>query len=467
MNKLLDFNQFFTDAKKTGALKDEVLDVLSSVFNVAQFVSFAPVDLTPRYSRIHSFDPNHQFSSLEETLEVLINSSSEKSINIRTFKPGLLKGNPFYYGIKNVVDASEILKKSATDGFYTIVNETIDVNDGGVSGVVMNDIIEFSPNDTPKCVEKPGVCSLPLMAGLHILQTVYGFEPELRVQNNFRVEFSIHPKRRGFRKEHTIIWEVEQVEDFKTDIQISWPNNFSRFIGDKAFGLLIADYSGAKVPKSTLVSRNVAPFTFGSDTGLAEIWFRTCPKEKTPGKYPTYFGWADPFSVLNNDDILQNVTSILSQHSVDAQYSGAAVPSKDGLLVEGVNGFGDDFMTGKDTPVHLPETLKQKIRNVYDSLFQQLGEINFEWVYDAELVWIVQLSKGVILSDSKIIYPGEVSNYRKFHVNDGLEALREMVQTIQNDEGIELIGNIGITSHFGDILRNAKVPSRLNITPKK
>jgi len=448
---------------KTFKLKDEMLDCISSTFNVAQFASYAPYDLSPRFSRIHGFEPNHHFPTIRETLQVIIDNSQDKSINIRTFKPGVLKGNPFYYGIKSAVDANTILGKSAADGFYTIVNETIDIGDGGVSGVVLGDIIEFSPNDTPKCVEKPGVCSLPRSTGLNILHTVYGFYPNLEFQHDLRVEFSVHPRRRGSRSEHTIIWEVERSENFKTDVHITWPNNFSRFIGDKAFGLLVANELGARVPQSILLSRNVAPFAFGTDTGLSEIWFRTCPAEKTPGKYPTYHGWADPFKVLSTAELLTNVASILSQHSVDAIFSGAAVPSRDGLLVEGVKGFGDDFMVGKESPATLPRELTELIRNVHDSLFSKLGEINFEWVYDGTNVWIVQLSMAVVVSDPKIIYPGDASHYYKFNVNDGLESLRELVRSINKDEGIELIGNIGVTSHFGDILRNAHVPSKLSV----
>ncbi len=453
--------RFSFEIKKTFQLKDEVLDYISSAFNVAQFASFAPFDFAPRYARIFGLTPNVHFPTILETLQALITNSQEKSVNIRTFKPGILKGNPFYYGIKDADEAFGLLKKSAADGYYTIVNETIDIRDGGVSGVAMNDIIEFSPHDTPKCVEKPGVCSLPRYAGMSILHKVYGFYPDLDFQNDFRVEFSIHPKRRGFRREHTIIWEVEQAEDYNTDFQIAWPNNFSRFVGDKAFGLLVADELGASVPKSTLLARNVAPFTFGKETGLSEIWFRTCPAEKTPGKYPTYYGWADPFKLINSEEVLSNVTSILSQQSVDAVFSGAAIPSEKGLLIEGVQGFGDDFMIGKETPTQLSDTLCEQIKTVYHSLSSKLGQISIEWVYDGANVWIVQLSKSVVLSDQKIIFPGEVSRYIQFDVHEGLEALREMIRSISSNEGIELIGNIGITSHFGDILRNARIPSKL------
>ncbi len=35
-------------------------------------------------------------------------------------------------------------------------------------------MIEFAPDDTPRCVEKPGVASFPLAWGHSLLQTVYG-----------------------------------------------------------------------------------------------------------------------------------------------------------------------------------------------------------------------------------------------------------------------------------------------------
>lgn len=461
MNAENNISNFTIEVKRSLELKDEVLDYISASFNVAQFASFAPFDLKPRYSRIYGFQPNEQSSSLEGTLQALIDNSLEKSVNVRTFKPGFMKGNPFYYGIKAVPEAVELLTKSAADGFYTIVNETIDIHDGGVSGVVMNDIIEFSPNDTPKCVEKEGVCSLPRNTGINILQTVYGFTPNLNFREDLRVEFSIHPKRRGFQKSHTIIWEVEQGVDHKTDFDIYWPNNFSKFIGDKAFGLLVANEFGASVPKAILLARNVAPFSFGKETGLSEIWFRTCPMEKTAGKFPTYFGWSDPFRLMADDELLP-VASILSQQSVKAVYSGATVPSKKELLIEGVLGFGDEFMVGNASPEkELPENMVFEIKKIYTELKSKLGEINFEWVYDGKQVWLVQLSRSTVLSSSKVIYPGKVNNYITFHVNNNLEELRSMIKTLPADTGIQLVGKIGITSHFGDVLRNAHVPSRL------
>ena len=49
----------------------------------------------------------------------------------------------------------------AGEGYLTIVNETIDIHDGGISGVALAGIVEFAPDDTPRAVEQPGVAALP------------------------------------------------------------------------------------------------------------------------------------------------------------------------------------------------------------------------------------------------------------------------------------------------------------------
>jgi hypothetical protein len=463
-NSSYDYNTNFTNENQ---LKDEVLNNVSNELNIAQFASFSPYDLKNRFSRIYGFQPNFNFPSINEILQVLIRNSKENSINIRTFKPDHLKGNPFDYQIKDPFEAYEILKKRADDGFYTIVNETIDIEDGGVSGVVLNEIIEFSPNDTPQCVEKEGVCSLPREVGLSILNKVYGFYPKLNFNKNQRVEFSIHPKRSGFLNEHTVIWEVENVLEYKSDFYIDWPNNFSRFLGDKVFGLLIANEFYEYVPKSNVFTRNVAPFIFGKDTGLNEIWLRTCPSEKNPGKYPTYFGWKDPFKVLNDTDILKNVVSIISQNAIDPFFSGAVIPGKNDLIIEGVKGSGDKFMLGGPPIKELPKELKEKIHFAYKNISFNLGNISFEWVYDGKFLWVVQLTLSAPVSDSRTIYSGEAIKYIKFKigrdVEKSLEKLRDLVKTIKPGNGIELIGNIGVTSHLGDVLRKACIPSKLTL----
>ena len=55
--------------------------------------------------------------------------------------------------------------------------------------------------------------------------------------------------------------------------------------------------------------------------------------------------------------------------------------------------------------------------------------------------------------------------YDAQHLNDLPQeeaALRELIATINGaGDGIILVGRIGITSHFGDVLRRARIPSRI------
>jgi hypothetical protein len=61
-----------------------------------------------------------------------------------------------------------------------------------------------------------------------------------------------------------------------------WPNKFSRLIGDKAFGLLMADRMGVPVPRTLVIPRRVAPFAFGRETGSTEVWTPRAPLSRIP-----------------------------------------------------------------------------------------------------------------------------------------------------------------------------------------
>ena len=446
--------------------KDLVLDGLASTANVAQFVSFDPA-LKQRYSRVHGFAPNHVFDSPSAASRALLESSYERSVNVRSFEPTNPKSRQFIYGLRKIDEVISALTRLAEAGLHTILNETIDVRDGGVSGVVLGDTIEFAPFDTPRAVEKPGTATLPREIGLTILETVYGFRPELEFRPSLRVEFSIHPIRRGFRGTHTIIWEQEQVGFRRVKAEISWPNLFSRFLGDKAFGLLVADALGAPVPETLVVARHVAPFRFGKPTGLAERWIRTCPVVQTPGRFTTQRGWIDPFRLLSQEDPGgEQIAAVLSQAGVEAFYSGAFLigekGGRDHHVIEGVAGFGDDFMIGRRGPGRIPSTLSRAIRSLHRRLSPTLGAVRFEWAADSKRVWILQLHRGSTMSVGRTIYPGDAGEFVPFDVGSGLEALRALVNEISgSNRGIILIGDVGITSHFGDVLRKARIPSRI------
>ncbi|MBZ2174074.1 hypothetical protein K8M07_02230 [Schnuerera sp. xch1] len=456
-------------------MKDEKLNSIIEfgLGNIAQFISYAPGnEREPRFIHINEYN-DKEYLSERELIIKLINSAPSKAINIRSYSLETMKGNKLIYN-KNINDINEILtiiENNRKNNKYSIINENIDVNDGGVSGVALGEIIEFSPGDTPKCVDKDGVCLLPRYIGIDILEKIYGFRPEINFEPDYRVEFSIHPKRQGLRKEHTIIWEYEKYENINYEPMISWPNNFSKFIGDKAFGLLVADSLGLRVPKTTVISRNVSPFVFGKKTGLFEKWIRTCPVSKTPGKYYTGDSWIDPFELMNVEESKSNkkinIASILSQNAVEAKFSGASIIEEDidNDIIEGVTGKGDAFMIGEEDYNNLPKEVIEEIKRTHNkirSYYKYLGKVSIEWVYDGKYVWIVQLNQLKSSGRKNVIVKGNPEKYIKFDVKNGLDALRKIIWDIKGKNiGIELIGNIGITSHFGDLLRLANIPSKL------
>ena len=447
------------------AFKDATLDHLAGIANVAQFISFGP-DLIQRFARVSGFSPNHDFGSYQEGIRALLTHCPDGTVNIRSFDPGSAKGTDFVYG-QDVHGASNALRKLAAQGLYTIVNETVDIEDGGVSGVVLNDIVEFAPGDTPRCVDQPGVASLKRSAGISLLEIVYGFTPSLDFPQDHRVEFSIHPIRRGVRNGHTIIWQLEQVKVARARPSWSWPNRFSRFIGDKAYGLLIAHILGFAVPKTTVISRRLPPFSFGRPTGTGEIWIRTSPAEQHPGRFTTQSRWCDPFELVHREDPDSIVmSSVLAQEGVDAAFSGKLDATQGGdIIIQGVRGKGDAFMTGKRPPDILPTVVVRAVTRLYHRITNRLHPISMEWVYDRHRVWVVQLHlRGIPTTAPGIIVPGEAEHYHRFEVKRGIEALRKLVDELRSGDenhGIILVGNVGITSHFGDILRRSGIPSRI------
>ncbi|NJL29735.1 MAG: hypothetical protein HC897_18530 [Thermoanaerobaculia bacterium] len=131
-------------------------------------------------------------------------------------------------------------------------------------------------------------------------------------------------------------------------------------------------------------------------------------------------------------------------------------------LVEGVAGSGDDFMIGQQAPEALPEEVVAAVSSLYSRARELLGPVRLEWVHDGRQPWVLQLHRGATETVGRVIYPGEASRYRRFEVSGGLEALRASIAEVAaTGEGIVLVGQVGVTSHFGDVLRKAQIPSRL------
>ena len=446
-------------------LKDDVLSRLARTYNVAQFVSFAPGDPAIRHQELR--EPVSSGLLLEDVLETLLRLSASGSINIRSFSQETPSGNPFHYGISKASAAAAIIRDLAADGLYTIANETIDINDGGVSGVAAGGIVEFAPCDTPRAVEKPGIARLSIDIGFDVLKTIYGFPVDFGELLHTRLEFSLHPLRCGTRHEHAIVWETSEYVANQLQSEILWPNRFSRFIGDKAYGLIVADALGHSVPHTTVVCRNLAPFSFGQRTHTGEWWMRTAPQQAVPGKYTTTLGWADPFELLSREDDEQHIlASVLSQEGVDGIYSGATKPNGTSKLdiVEGVAGRGDDFMLGKDIPQRLPHEIVEDVRQVTADLRKQLGPVRIEWVHDGAKVWILQMHRIKATTGSTPIIAGcgvAPASWVTYDTSAGLEALRDLLSTAEDrHQGIEVVGEFGLTSHVGELLSNSPVPVR-------
>ena len=366
-----------------------------------------------------------------------------------------------------VGEAEALVHKLAAEHMHVIVNETVDVRDGGVSGVVQGDVIEFAPDDTPRCVEKSGAASLPLGIGLDLLERVYGFRPSVPNVGAGRIEFSIHPKRRGWNQTQTLLWELEEATVVPSVVAIRWPNRFSRHIGDKLFGLLIGDVLGLPIPKTLAICRRVKPFSFGRSTGLDEVWTRTCPVEQEPGRFTTAKGWRDPFQIMTVEDPSgDELASVLCQAAVEARWSGATLTDKDGgAVIEGVRGEGDEFMLGARSPEPLPREIEVEVQRLFHSASDRLGDVRFEWVHDGRQAWIVQLHVGRAMSEDDILVPGSPDHWHEFEASRGLEALRSLLVELRSGTGVNLLGEVGLTSHFADLLRKAGKPARITRSP--
>src|SRR6266487_5221108 len=119
--------------------KDEILNRLAPRANVAQFASFSPA-LEQRFARVFGLHPNYRFADLPEAAAALLAASAEHLVNVRSFDPHRPKSHEFVQKLATVDDVAGAVRRLGATGLFTIINETIDVNDGGVSGVLLGDV---------------------------------------------------------------------------------------------------------------------------------------------------------------------------------------------------------------------------------------------------------------------------------------------------------------------------------------
>jgi hypothetical protein len=445
-------------------LQDERLAELATRANVARFASFAP-DGTVRQLVLGRPAPGvRDLPDAVAALREMI-GRDRPEFNVRTFLDRDSKGTPFLYGLTSVEDVVAAVRELGGQGYYTIVNETIDVRDGGVSGVLLGGVVEFAPWATPRAVEEADAAALPTALGLDVLRTVYG-PVELTAEMPGRVEFSVHPGRVGARRQTTVLWEDDNVLPPPLHVVPSWPNSFSRHIGDKAYGLLMAHLLGLPVPRTTVIGRRVAPFTFGTSEGRVgpERWIRTCPVEPQPGLFTSARGWLDPFLLLAKEDPTgDRIVAVLDQQAVDPRFSGATATDQDGsVLVEGVAGAGDAFMLGSRPAESLPAGVVTDVTALVRRAAADLGRVRIEWVHDGDQAWVVQLHASRATVTARFLNPGTADRWLAYHPAEGLDRLRHLVtEAGRAGAGIVVTGPVGITSHVGDVIRKAGVPGRL------
>jgi hypothetical protein len=187
------------------------------------------------------------------------------------------------------------------------------------------------------------------------------------------------------------------------------------------------------------------------------------PGRARAGPVPDPAGLAGPFALLAAEDPAgTDLAAVLAQEGVGARWSGAALPGHDGgLVVEGVAGFGDEFMLARAAPARLPARVLDDVRRVGARAAADLGPVRFEWAHDGDQAWVLQLHLAEAAASATTIYPGVPSRWHRFDPSRGLEGLRELIASVGVGEGIEIAGDVGVTSHAGDLLRRAAIPSRL------
>lgn len=434
----------------------QLLNLLDSGFNIANFVCF-----TPDCYLISSTLPNR-----ENPIETLLKVAASRKVNIRTFTLERHNNNPFYMGLDDPKTIWDLVIELTSKGYYVIVNELIPLDDGGFSGVAMGDYVEVAPGDTPRCVEKPGVmqCSMDFLE--HLIYTIYHVdldEDEGFNSHQKRVEFSFHPYKCGVLKSHIIIWEsIDTKKTPDPPLFPSWPNRFSEAMGDKVFGIMVAHYFRDPVPYSFVISKTLPVFGFGCREYNSNYWSRTAPRVNTPGEYPTVRGFLSPFMIANVDEL----SSMIYQNEIDGEFSGAAIYTNEcePVIIEGVPGFGDGFMMGTNT-VDLPDDVLLAVKKTVKTLSRQMGHpIKIEWVIRDSNVFILQLN--LLRKSGTLVKREDVVNPRFFNISHYKDsetawvAFNNLVKdtlTKGVNNTIVVVGDVGITSHYGDLLRQNNI----------
>ncbi|MCA3266824.1 MAG: hypothetical protein ING19_12225 [Azospirillum sp.] len=483
--------------------KDLALARVADAGNAAQFACFDSAG-SPTTSRV--FDTPYDVAmSQAEMAERLLRLSSESSVNVRSFHPDDHQSKPFAYGLKSVDDILAVAAARRAEGLWTIFNETIDIHDGGVSGVCEGGRMEVTPDDSPRGVEKGGCASWTDQRMKTLLSAVYDIpragEGSIPLaKDGERLEFSVHPIPRGFKKTKVLLWEAAPSSlerRLASQKHGPWPNRLSRMLGDKVYGLLVLHALGLHVPETIVYARRLEkPFAFGGDVSKIvpldiarkHYWIRTSPREQAldagksttiPPDHPDRHAMS-PLAVLEAQEpalrkgkcpdtgqeiLMADFPSVMLQESVPAVFSGKSMRDLNGeTIAEGVFGYGDDYMAGKSAGEKADEKLRGRLNDAHTMLADLLGsEMEIEWAVDnTGRINILQMQPGVARGYDDVIVPGEPKRWIGIDAGADLESFRSLVSNLEADAGVAVEGRIGLTSHKADLLRRAGKPARMS-----
>jgi hypothetical protein len=61
-----------------------------------------------------------------------------------------------------------------------------------------------------------------------------------------------------------------------------------------------------------------------------------------------------------------------------------------------------------------------------------------------------------------MLVPGEAAEWAVFKASQGLEQLRHFLAGLPDDVGVRIEGEVGLTSHFADLVRKTRRPARIS-----
>ena len=404
-----------------------MLSRLAADANVAQFVSFgpgrrpAPAALVP--ARPPARPPVRAAPRRRSGPPRA--GPAAGSVNVRSFQAGAPKGGPFSYGLTRRDDVMAVLRARAGDGLHTIANETVDVDDGGVSGVALGGLVEFAPGDTPRSVERPGTVALGHDHAMRLLRTVYGFTPDLDGRPDERVEFSIHPLVAGVRQTHTIVWERERVDPVRLtpSAHLAQPvQPLPRATRPSAcwWPTCTASRPGhhrRRAPGRPVPLRPPHRQRRALDPHL--------PGRAGPGQVPDPAGLAGPVRPPGRRRTRRGRPSPPCSPRRASRPGGRVPPSPTttaGCWSRASPGSGEDFMLAREAPAPLPDRVLDDVRRVGDRAAAALGPVRFEWAHDGADAWVVQLHLATAAATGTTIHPGTPSRWRRFDPSLGLDA---------------------------------------------